>query len=141
MAEIVGGETASRAVQLRVLGAFALIAVVLAAIGIHGVLSFAVTQRAQEIGVRIALGATSRDILSMIARRGVLLAAAGIVPGVLLAYAAGRTMEAILVGVKPGDGPTFSAAVVLAAGMTLAGSLVPTIRALRIDPIKAIRAE
>jgi predicted permease len=141
MAEIVDGQTASRAVQLRVLAAFAVIAVFLAGVGIHGVLSFAVAQRVQEIGVRIALGAQSRDILSMIVWRGVLLAAAGVVPGVALAYAAGRMMESLLVGVNPSDGVTFLAAVALAIVMTTAGSLVPTLRALRIDPIKAIRAE
>lgn len=136
-----GRETASRAVQLRVLGAFAVIAFFLAGVGIHGVLSFAVSQRTQEIGVRIALGAQSRDILSMIVRRGVLLAVAGVVPGVALAYVAGRMMESLLVGVKPGDGVTFLTAVALAVAMTIAGCLLPTLRALRIDPIKAIRSE
>jgi ABC-type antimicrobial peptide transport system permease subunit len=126
-------------VQLRVLGAFALVAFFLAAVGIHGLLSFAVSQRVQEIGVRLALGATPRDILAMMLWRQALLTLAGIVPGVLLAYAAGRMMEALLVGVEPGDGPTFLTAVLLAVGMTAAGSLLPTIRALGVDPIKAIR--
>ncbi|HWF84414.1 MAG TPA: ABC transporter permease, partial [Vicinamibacterales bacterium] len=141
MAEIVNGQTASRSVQLRVLGAFAIVAFFLAAVGIHGLLSFAVSQRAQEIGVRIALGAQRSDILSMVMRRGVLLAAAGVIPGVALAYAAGRTMEALLAGVQPGDAATFLSVIVLAVVMTLAGSLLPTIRALRVDPITAIRAE
>lgn len=139
MAEIVDGQTASRAVQLRVLVAFAIVAFFLAAVGIHGLLSFAVSQRAQEIGVRIALGATPRDILTMMLRRQALLTLAGIVPGVLLAYAAGETMEALLVGVNPSDGPTFLTAVALAVGMTAAGSLLPTIRALGVEPMTAIR--
>jgi putative ABC transport system permease protein len=141
MAEIVDGQTASRSVQLRVLGAFAVVAFFLAAIGIHGLLSFAVSQRAQEIGVRIALGAQRSDILSMVMRRGALLAAAGVIPGVALAYAAGRMMEALLAGVQPGDAATFLSVIVLAVVMTLAGSLLPTIRALRVDPITAIRAD
>ncbi len=141
MAEIVDGQTASRAVQLRVLGAFAIVAFFLAAVGIHGLLAFAVSQRAQEIGVRIALGAQPSDILSMVMGRGALLTAAGVIPGVALAYVAGRMMQALLVGVQPGDGATFLTVIALAVVMTLAGSLLPTIRALRVDPITAIRAE
>jgi putative ABC transport system permease protein len=126
---------------VRVLAAFAVIAFVLAGIGIHGLLSFSVSQRAQEIGVRIALGAQSGDILRMIVRRSVMLALTGIVPGVALAYAAGRSMEALLAGVKPADALTLMAAVALSALMTIVGSLVPTLRALRVDPITALRAE
>jgi putative ABC transport system permease protein len=134
-------ETASRSVQVRVLSGFALVAFVLAAVGIHGLLSFAVSQRTQEIGVRMALGAQAGDILSMILRRSVVLAIAGVVPGVALAYAAGRSMEALLAGVKPADAPTLAAAVALTVVMTAAGSLAPTLRALRVDPITALRAE
>jgi putative ABC transport system permease protein len=141
LTEMVDLETASRSVQVRVLGAFALIAFVLAAIGIHGLLSFAVSQRVQEIGVRLALGAQSSDILSMIVWRSVLLAIGGIVPGVLLAYAAGRSMEALLAGVRPTDGLTLASAIALTFVMTVLGTLAPTVRALRIDPITALRAE
>jgi putative ABC transport system permease protein len=141
LGQIVEDDTASRSAQARVLGAFAAIAVLLAGIGIHGLLSFAVSQRVQEIGVRIALGAQPADIVSMVMRRSVLLAAGGVVPGVALAYAAGRAMEALLAGVKPGDALTFGVAVGLSVVMTIAGSLVPTLRALRVDPMSAIRAE
>jgi hypothetical protein len=141
MIDVVERDTASRAAQVRVLAAFAVIAFVLAGIGIHGLLSFSVSQRAQEIGVRIALGAQSGDILRMIVRRSVMLALAGIVPGVALAYAAGRSMEALLAGVKPADAVTMVAAVALSVLMTLIGSLMPTVRALRVDPITALRAE
>jgi len=141
LSDVVDRDTASRAVQLRVLGAFAAIAFVLAGIGIHGLLSFSVSQRAQEIGVRIALGATSSDILSMVVRRSVLLALAGLVPGVALAYAAGRSMEALLAGVKPADAATMGASVTLVVVMMFLGSLLPTLRALRVDPLTAIRTE
>jgi predicted permease len=141
MSEIVERDTASRAIQVRVLSAFAAIAFVLAGIGIHGLLSFSVSQRAQEIGVRLALGAQSRDILRMVVRRSVLLALAGVIPGIALAYAAGRSMEALLAGVKPADTPTLLAAVGLSFAMTILGSLMPTLRALRVDPITALRAE
>jgi putative ABC transport system permease protein len=138
---IVERDTASRSTQVRVLGVFALIAFVLAAIGIHGLLSFAVSQRTQEIGVRMALGAQSGDILSMVLRRSAMLAVAGVVPGVALAYAAGRSMQALLAGVPPADAVTLATAVGLSVLMTVLGSLAPTLRALRVDPITALRAE
>jgi putative ABC transport system permease protein len=141
LGEIVDRDTASRSAQARVLGAFAAIAVLLAGIGIHGLLSFAVSQRVHEIGVRIALGAQPVDIVSMVMRRSVLLAVVGVVPGIALAYAAGRAMEALLAGITPGDFVTFGTAVGLSVAMTVAGSLVPTLRALRVDPMTAIRAE
>jgi putative ABC transport system permease protein len=141
MADIVDQETASRSAQVRVLGAFAAIAFLLAGVGIHGLLSFAVSRRRQEIGVRIALGAQSGEIVKMIVRQGALLAGAGVVPGILLAYAAGRAMEGILAGMQPGDALTFASAVGLCVLMTVLGSLVPALRAVRIDPISAIRSE
>jgi putative ABC transport system permease protein len=91
--------------------------------------------------VRIALGARGTDILGMVLGRGVLLAVSGIVPGVLVAYAAGRGMQALLAGVPPGDPLTYAGVSVLAVLMTIAGTLVPAIRAVRVDPITAIRAE
>jgi putative ABC transport system permease protein len=139
--DLVDLETASRAVQVRVLTAFAVIAFVLAAVGIHGLLAFAVSQRTQEIGVRMALGAQARDILSMVVWRGLILAGAGVVPGLILAYFAGRSMEALLAGVKPADTATFASAIVLTLVMTVLGTLAPTLRALRVDPITALRAE
>jgi putative ABC transport system permease protein len=141
LSDIVEAETAPRSVQVRVLGAFAAIAVLLAGIGIHGLLAFAVSNRAQEIGVRLALGARPRDILMLVLRQGLLMAAAGVVAGVALAYAAGRTLEALLAGVSPRDATTFLVAVAFALVMTLAGSLVPALRAVRVDPLSAIRAE
>jgi putative ABC transport system permease protein len=141
LADIVETSSASRSVQVRVLGAFALAAFVLAGIGIHGLLSFSVAQRTPEIGVRLALGAQSSDILSLVLQRTATVAVAGIVPGVAVAYAIGRWMEALLAGVKPADVPTLTSAVILSVVMTVAGSLVPTIRALSVDPIKTLRAE
>jgi len=141
LAEMVTRDTASRAVQVRVLGAFAAIAFVLAAVGIHGLLSFAVSQRTQEIGVRVALGATPADILSMMLRRGMLLAVAGLVPGMVLAYVAGRSLEALLAGVKPTDLWTMTAAVGLTLAMTILGCVAPTLRALRVDAITALKTE
>ena len=141
MDDIVERETASRTAQVRVLGAFAAIAFLLAGVGIHGLLAFAVSRRRQEIGVRIALGAQPGDIVRMILRQGVLLACAGVLPGIALAYLAGRAMQGLLAGVQPGDAVTFLASVALCLLMTMLGSLAPTLRAVRVDPITAMRVE
>jgi predicted permease len=141
MADIVESETSSRSAQVRVLGAFAAIAFLLAGVGIHGLLSFAVSRRTQEIGVRIALGAQPGEIVKMIVRQGAVLAGAGVVPGMALAFGAGRAMEGLLAGVQPGDALTFASAIGLCVLMTVLGSLVPALRAVRINPIVAIRSE
>jgi predicted lysophospholipase L1 biosynthesis ABC-type transport system permease subunit len=99
--ELVERETVSRVAQLRVLGAFALIALLLGGIGIHGLLAFAVSARTAEIGVRMALGAQRADIVSMIVNRSLMLAAIGIITGVALAYISGRAMQSLLAGVAP----------------------------------------
>jgi predicted permease len=141
LTEIVDAETGVRSVQLTVLGAFAAIAFLLAGIGIHGLLSFAVSQRTQEIGVRIALGATRSRILGMILSQGLLLAAAGVVIGGAAALPVGQALRAMLAGVQPSDVDAFLGATLLAAMMVAAGSLLPALRAVRVDPIQAIRAE
>jgi hypothetical protein len=101
--DILRSETESRRSQLNVLATFALIAFLLAAIGIYGLMSFTVSNRTQEVGVRLALGAQPRNILTMFLRRGLWLGIVGVVIGVPLAYLAARAMEAPLLGVKPGD--------------------------------------
>jgi putative ABC transport system permease protein len=141
MSQIVEDDTGARAVQVRVLGAFAFVAFLLAAVGIHGVLAFAVSSRSQEFGVRIALGAQRGDIVWMVMRQGAILAAAGLIPGIVLAYAAGNAMRALLAGIAPRDTVTFAAAVTLCGLMTLLGSLLPAWRAGRVDPMTAMRQE
>lgn len=141
LTEVVETQTSSRAVQLRVLGAFALVSFLLAAIGIHGLLAFNVSSRMQEIGVRMALGARSGEIARMILKQGAVLAAVGVVVGVSLAYGAGLLLQSLLSGVEPGDGPTMLAAVGLAALMTIGSGAIPAWRAARVDPTTAIRAE
>jgi predicted permease len=139
--DIIETHTAPRRTQLRVLGGFAAVALLLAGIGLHGLLAFSVSTRTREIGVRIALGAASRNILVLVVRHGLLLAAAGLILGVALAYAAGRSMQAILAGVSPADATAFGGAVGLVLVVTLAGTLVPALRAMRVDPLEAIRTE
>ena len=139
--DIVSLETASRVVQLRVLGAFAAVAFLLAAIGIHGLLAFTVSARSREIGVRIALGAKARDIIGMVIGRSAVLAVFGVVIGAALAYAAGRSMQALLFGVDPANPVVFATAIALALVMTLAGTLLPAWRAVRVDPLAATRTD
>jgi ABC-type antimicrobial peptide transport system permease subunit len=115
--------------------------VLLAGIGIHGLLAFTVSHRQQEIGVRMALGARTADVLALILRQGVRLAAAGMVVGLALAYGTGRALEALLAGVSPRDPAAFLAALAVALLMTTAGSVWPAVRAARVDPLTVMRVE
>jgi predicted permease len=141
LAAIVDGETTARAVQVRVLGAFAGLACLLAAVGLHGLLAFVVSARAREFGVRQALGAEPREILMLVARRGLALGMTGVFVGVAVAYLAGRWMESLLVGVSPVDVPALTIAIGVSIAMTLAGSLLPALRAARISPAEAMRVD
>jgi predicted permease len=138
---VVAGETASRRAQLEVLGALAVVALLLSGIGIYGLLAYTVSQRSQEIGVRLALGADRARVGRMIFADGMRLAAVGVVLGVLGAYASGRGMSALLFGVAPGDPVTFGVGVSLALVIALAGCIVPTLRAVSVTPMSALRAE
>jgi predicted permease len=141
MDEVLAGETATRRAQLQVLGVLAAVAVLLSCVGIYGLLAYTVSQRSREIGVRLALGADPASVGRMIFSDGMRLALIGIVPGVVGAYAAARGMSALLFGIAPSDPPTFIAAVGLALVMTLAGSLVPALRAVRVSPMSVLREE
>jgi predicted permease len=141
LAGIVEGETTARAVQVRVLAGFAALACLLAAVGLHGLLAFVVSARTREFGVRLALGAEPRELLMLVARRGLALGVAGVAIGGAVAYVAGRLMESLLAGVSPADAPALTIAIGISVGMTLAGSLLPAIRAARISPTEALRAE
>lgn len=141
LSEIVAGQSLSRTVQVRVLIAFAAIAFLLAGIGLHGLLAFAVSQRRQELAIRMALGARPGQIIGMILAHGGWLAAAGIIPGALAGYAVGRVMTSLLAGVQPLDGPTFSIAMLLCAAMVIAGSAAPALRAIRVPPASVMRNE
>ena len=138
--DVVGDETAPRLTQLRLLATLATIALLIAGVGLHGLLAFAVSNRLRELGVRRALGAQSGRILALVLREGLALAAAGVVIGVAIAYAAARGMSALLAGVRPGDPATFAAAAALCLAMAVAGCLRPALRAARVDPATALRA-
>ena len=139
--EILSDETAPRVTQLRLLGALSVIALLIAGLGIHGLLSFTVSKRSQELGVRMALGAQVAGIVGLVLREGLTLALAGMAIGVAVAYGAARGMSALLVGVRPEDPLTLAAAAVLCLVTATVGCLRPALRAARVDPLSALRVE
>jgi ABC-type antimicrobial peptide transport system permease subunit len=141
LSEIVQSDFAFRSVQASVLRAFAIVAVVLASVGLHGLLAFTVSARTREIGVRIALGAPRGDILSMVLGRGLRLACIGGAVGLAAGYLTGLSFRSVLAGVEPTDVAALGGAITVAVAMTLAGSLWPALRAARTDPMTATRAE
>jgi len=141
MDEMVGYSTARQRFYAVLLGVFAGVAALLAAIGIYGVLAYAVVQRTQEIGVRMALGAERRQVLALILRRGVLVGIAGISIGLAGAFAGARYIQSMLFGVEPRDPATFAAVAVMFAVVALVASYLPARRATKVDPMVALRVE
>lgn len=130
-----------QALSGKLFGAFAAIALVLAAVGVYGVISYAVSQRTQEIGVRGALGAQRRDIVRLIVGHGALLGGLGIAIGLVGALAVTRLLRTMLFGVSPFDAVSFIGVSALLAAIALLASYLPARRAARIDPVEAIRYE
>jgi putative ABC transport system permease protein len=120
---------------------FGAVAVMLAAIGLYGVLAFLVSQRRREIGVRIALGATAQDVMQDVLGEGLRLAGIGMVLGLALAVAASRLMASMLYATSPMDVATYAGAASMLAVIAVAASFVPAFRASRVDPIVALRDE
>ena len=120
---------------------FAALALALAAIGIYGVMSYAVSQRTSEIGIRLALGAEARDILGMVVGNAVRLAAVGLGIGVVLALALSRTLTSLLYETAGTDPLTFAAVVATLGAVAIAASYFPARRASRIPPVEALRAQ
>lgn len=141
LADVVALQTAPRRTQVSIVALFAAMAIVLSAVGLHGLLAFAVTRRHREIGIRIALGAQPARVLRLVMVKGAALAAMGAAGGMFLGYSAGRLLADVLFGIQPGDPVTFAAASAAAVLMTVSGSIFPALRAVRVDPITAIRSE
>jgi predicted permease len=123
------------------MGAFALLALLLASVGLYGVLSYAVTQRTSEIGVRMALGATSREILLTFGKRGLVLTVAGLAIGLALSTVASRFLNALLFGFRPDLVPIITVVSLILLGVAALASLAPARRASRVDPVIALRSE
>jgi putative ABC transport system permease protein len=141
MEDIVNRQLSTPMQSSALLGAFAVLALLLASVGLYGVLSYAVMQRTHEIGVRMALGATSGDILLSFGRRGLVLTIAGLAAGLVLAEIAARSMTALLYGFRPGYVPTVAVVSVILVGVAALACFVPARRASRLDPVIALRNE
>ena len=141
MDEQLAGETGPRRMGMMLLMSFAGLALVLASVGIYGVLSYFVTQQTREIGVRMALGAQRHDILSLVMRKGMGLAVVGVAIGLLAALALARLMTSLLFGIGARDPITFATVVVILLVVALAACLIPARRATKVDPVIALRYE
>jgi ABC-type antimicrobial peptide transport system permease subunit len=123
------------------LGIFAGVAGILAAIGIYGVLAYSVVQRTQEIGIRMALGAERGQVLALVMRRGVTLAAIGIIIGLIGAFAGARYLQSMLFGIEPRDPATFFTVAASFAIVAAAAAYLPARRATKVDPMVALRVD
>jgi predicted permease len=141
MSELIAGTMEQPRFRARLLGVFSALALLLASVGIYGVISYSVQQRVQEIGVRVALGASSRNIVAMVVRDATWLAVAGVAAGIAGALAAGRSLTTLLFGVKPYDPPTLAAVAALLLFIALVAALIPARRASQVDAVTSLRNE
>jgi putative ABC transport system permease protein len=141
MENIVSESVAPRRLTMLISGLFAALALLLAMVGLYGVISYSVAQRSHEFGIRMALGAAKSDILSLVVAQGFRLAMAGIVVGMAGALALTRVLKSLLFGITPTDPSTFGAVALLLVGVTLLASYIPARRATQVDPMVALRYE
>ena len=124
-----------------ILAGFGVVALLLAAVGLYGVVAFAVAQRTREIGIRVALGAQRNEVLKLMLRQGMTLAGIGVLVGLPLAFGAGKLVSGFLLGVGAADPLTFIVAAGSLIAVTLVASYVPARRAARVDPMVALRSQ
>ena len=141
MESVVGGSIAQPRFRSMLLGLFGALAVTLAAVGVYGVISFSVTQKTHEFGIRMALGAQASDVLRLVAREGMLLVALGIGLGIAGALGLTRVIASLLFGVEPTDPVTFVSVAAALGGIGLLACVIPARRATKVDPMEALRCE
>jgi putative ABC transport system permease protein len=141
MEQIISMSLAERRFTMLLLIIFASTALVLAAVGIYGVMSYSVTRRTHELGIRMALGATRGDVLKLVVREGMALALVGLVVGLAAAVGLTRLMASLLYGVRPADPWTLAAVTLALAGVAFLASFIPGRRATQVDPLVALRYE
>jgi putative ABC transport system permease protein len=141
MRQVLSEMLSQRRFNMLLLGIFAAVALTLAAVGIYGVMSYAVAERTHEIGLRMALGAQTGDVLGLIVRQGMLLAGTGLVVGLVASLGLTRLMTSLLYGVSATDPLTFIAIPVVLTGVALGACLIPARRAIKVDPMVALRYE
>ena len=132
---------ADRRFQAMLFLLFGVVALMIAAVGIYGVMAYLVSQGTRDIGIRMALGATARSVLGLVLRQGTLIAAIGLFAGLAGAWALTRFMQSLLFGVSGTDALTFSAVATLLGAVAILATLIPARRAARIDPIVALRSD
>jgi putative ABC transport system permease protein len=141
MDDVLGASVSQPRFSSQLLGVFAALALLLAAIGLYGLMAYSVTQRRNEIGIRMALGATREDILKLVFRHGSALALAGMGIGLGASMIATRVLSSMLFAVSPTDPQTFVAVALLLAAVALGACYVPARRATKVDPMVALRYE
>jgi putative ABC transport system permease protein len=141
MAEIFSASVAQQRFSMLLVGVFGALAVILAAIGIYGVMGYAVTQRKHEIAIRMALGAKTSQVLKLILKDGLVLASLGVAIGLAGAFALTRLMSSLLFDVKPTDAQTFVTVSALLIFVALLACFIPARRATKVDPLVALRYE
>lgn len=141
MSEVMAVSLAEQRFNALLLGIFAAVALLLASVGLYGVLAFSVAQRTREIGIRVALGAQARDVLQLVLRQGLTLSVLGVTAGIGVAWGTTRILAGLLYGVAPTDVATFAAVAMLLIIVAVVACLVPARRALRVDPVVALRHE
>jgi putative ABC transport system permease protein len=141
MNDVIAGSLARRRFSMTLLNAFAAVALLLASVGLYGVISYLVGQRTHELGVRIALGAGRREVLRLVINHGMKMALGGVAIGLIAAFGLTRLMANMLYGVSPTDPVTFAAIALLLVAVAMAACLVPAWRATKVDPLVALRHE
>jgi len=141
MEQLLSNTMGTRRANAQVVGIFAAIALLLAAVGIYGVMAYAVAQRTQEIGIRMVLGAARNDVLSLVVGRAALLAVVGLAVGLAGAFALTRFLSTLLFVVKPTDPVTFIVVSFVLTAVALLAAYIPARRATKVDPLAALRCE
>jgi ABC-type antimicrobial peptide transport system permease subunit len=139
MEEVIGASVSQQMLTVRLFGLFSLLALLLASLGVYGVMAYSVTQRTREIGIRMALGAPPRNIIKLVMKRGMLLVIVGVIIGLISAFVLTRVVANLLFGISATDITTFLQITLLLFLISLIATLIPAWRATKVDPVNALR--